>query len=37
MGFRLLLCRQAIRDRFLVAPGRSFLQTKQTDRRKAEE
>ncbi len=26
MGFRMLLGRQAIRDRFLVNPGRSFLQ-----------
>ena len=34
MGFRMLLGRQAVRDRFLVDPGRSFLQT---DKRKAEE
>ncbi|MEL7507872.1 MAG: ATP-dependent zinc protease [Cyanobacteria bacterium J06554_1] len=27
MGFRMLLGRQAIRDRFLVDPGHSFLQT----------
>lgn len=27
MGFRLLLGRQALRDRFLVDPGRSFLQS----------
>ena len=25
MGFRMLLGRQAVRDRFLVDPGRSFL------------
>ena len=28
MGFRMLLGRQAIRDRFLVNPGKSFLQSK---------
>ena len=27
MGFRMLLGRQAIRDRFLVDPGKSFLQS----------
>lgn len=27
MGFRMLLGRQAIRDRFLVDPGRSYLQS----------
>jgi len=26
MGFRMLLGRQAVRDRFLVDPGRSYLQ-----------
>lgn len=31
MGFRMLLGRQAIRQRFLVDPGRSFLQSPQTD------
>ncbi len=29
MGFRMLLGRQAVRDRFLVAPGKSFLQSNQ--------
>ena len=29
MGFRMLLGRQAIRDRFLVDPGKSFLQSNQ--------
>ena len=28
MGFRMLLGRQAIRDRFLINPGKSFLQSK---------
>ncbi|MEO0395397.1 MAG: ATP-dependent zinc protease [Cyanobacteria bacterium P01_A01_bin.137] len=34
MGFRMLLGRQAVRDRFLVDPGHSFLQT---NKRKAGE
>ncbi len=29
MGFRMLLGRQAVRDRFLVNPGKSFLQSSQ--------
>ena len=29
MGFRMLLGRQAIRNRFLVDPGQSFLQSNQ--------
>ena len=29
MGFRMLLGRQAVRDRFLVNPGKSFLQSNQ--------
>ncbi len=29
MGFRMLLGRQAVRDRFLVNPGQSFLQSQQ--------
>ena len=29
MGFRMLLGRQAVRDRFLVDPGKSFLQSDQ--------
>ena len=29
MGFRMLLGRQAVRDRFLVDPGKSFLQSNQ--------
>lgn len=29
MGFRMLLGRQAVRDRFLVNPGQSFLQSHQ--------
>ena len=39
MGFRMLLGRQAVRDRFLVDPGRSYLQgpkpTRSETRRKA--
>jgi hypothetical protein len=31
MGFRMLLGRQAIRRRFVVDPGRSFLAAKRTD------
>ncbi|MDJ0689520.1 MAG: RimK/LysX family protein [Xenococcaceae cyanobacterium MO_188.B32] len=29
MGFRMLLGRQAVRDRFLVDPGKSFIQSRQ--------
>jgi hypothetical protein len=32
MGFRMLLGRQAIRDRFWVDPGRSYLQSTPRDR-----
>ena len=37
MGFRMLLGRQAIRDRFLVHPGHSFLQSRKGPSKKAEE
>ena len=30
MGFRMLLGRQAVRDRFAIDPGRSFLQSQQS-------
>ena len=32
MGFRMLLGRQAVRDRFLVDPGRSYLQSSPSTR-----
>ena len=28
MGFRMLLGRQAVRNKFLIDPGRSFLQSR---------
>ncbi len=37
MGFRMLLGRQAIRDRFLVHPGHSFLQSSRRQTEGAEE
>ena len=33
MGFRMLLGREALRKRFLIDPGRSFLAGKPEDRR----
>ena len=32
MGFRMLLGRQAVRNKFLVDPGRSYLQSERKDR-----
>lgn len=37
MGFRMLLGRQAIRDRFLVHPGHSFLQSSRRQAKAAKE
>lgn len=37
MGFRMLLGRQAIRDRFLVDPGHSFLQSSRRQAKGTEE